>query len=162
FLILVAISVIALAFPGFGRSFIQRIEQMLARFASRSYAVTIIVLLVFVFSLALTIFYRLPQPRIHDEFSYLLQSDTFARGRLTNPTPPPLRYFETSHVLQQPTYASKYQPGQGLFLALGQVIWQPILGVLFSTALAVAALFWMLRGIFPTGWALAGAVLAAC
>ncbi|MGZ4963722.1 MAG: hypothetical protein ACXWC8_14295, partial [Limisphaerales bacterium] len=81
-------------------------------------------------------------------------------GRLTYPTHPLWRYFETFHVLQQPTYASKYQPGQGLFLAFGQIVWQPILGVWISTALAIAALFWMLRALFKPSWALAGAALA--
>src|SRR5882672_7719416 len=36
---------------------------------------------------------------ITDEFAYLLQADTFARGRLSLPTPAQPEFFETPHVL---------------------------------------------------------------
>ena len=60
----------------------------------------------------------IPQPRINDEFSYLLMGDTFSHFRLTNPTPAAWRHFETFHVNLQPTYHSKYPVAPGLALAL--------------------------------------------
>jgi hypothetical protein len=112
-------------------------------------------------SLAFAFLVKWPEPREHDEFSYLLAADTFAHGRLANPPHPMARFFETFHVLVEPTYASKYPPAQGLFLALGQFAGgHPIAGVWISAALMAAAICWMLYAFLPPRWALVGGLVA--
>ena len=103
----------------------------------------------------------IPAPQFHDEFAYLLASDTFASGRVTNETHPMWKHLESFHVFHTPTYQAKYPPGQGVFLALGQVMTgEPVFGVWLSLAVACAAVCWMLLGVFPAAWAMVGGLLA--
>jgi len=154
--------VTAFCLPTLGSRYLSRVEQAFGKLARRQgLAVAVVGLTAFTLRLAMLPLCPIPGPFVPDDFSFLLAGNTFALGRLTNPTPAMWTHFESIHISMQPTYMSMYFPAQGLILAAAKVLtghaW---FGLLCITALMCAAICWMLQAWLPPSWALLGGMLA--
>ncbi|HVI10700.1 MAG TPA: hypothetical protein VND65_20590 [Candidatus Binatia bacterium] len=139
---------------------LDKIEQFGKRVASkRTLYVVSVGLALLVIRAAVIPVSGIPLPNYHDEYSYLLAGDTFAHGRLTNPPHPMWIHFETFHEIWYPTHMSMYPPGEGLVLAVGEILGCAWIGQLLCAVLMCAAICWMLYGWLPPRWALLGGVL---
>src|SRR5579864_951845 len=150
----------ALLAPALSRRFLTRVLSAVA-------PKTILCLLaLFVLPIALRLamlrVHPIPTPLSVDDSSYVLLGDTLAHLRFSNPPHALPQFFETIFVLQQPHYASVFQMGQGIALAIGEILFRnPWAGVAFSIGAMCAAFYWMLRGWTTPAWSLAGAIFAA-
>ncbi len=148
--------------PRLGEPLFREWEQAARKFAThRALCCAASALFVLITRAALLPLWPIPKPYVYDEFGYILQADTFASGRLTNPSHVLAPFFESIYVLQYPSYNAKFPPGQGLMLSVGQLIFQhPWFGVWLSCGLLAAAICWALQGWLPPAWALFGSILA--
>ncbi len=153
---------VAFGWPELAAGFFRRVEQAFSKLAARrSLAVVVVVLADLLLRLAMLPVCPIPKPFVPDDFSFLLAGDTFAAGRLTNPTPAMWVHFESIHITMTPTYMSMYFPAQGLVLAAARTLTgQPWFGVLCMSAVMCGAICWMLQAWLPLSWALLGGGLA--
>lgn len=148
--------------PRLASSSFSRVELVFGRLAHRrGWAVATVGIAALLLRLLLLPFCPIPLPVLPNDFSFLLAADTFAHGRLANPTPAMWIHFESIHIGMQPTYVSMYFPAVGLLLAAGKVLFgNPWFAILIVNALMCAAICWMLQAWMPPNWALLGGCLA--
>lgn len=153
---------VAFLMPRLGSTSFSWIEVRLAGIARRKgLTVALVGASALLLRLAILPFCPIPLPFVQDDFSFLLAANTFALGRLANPTPAMWQHFESIQITLQPTFVSMYFPAQGLILAAGKVLFgHPWFGLLIVNALLCAALCWMLQAWLPPTWAMLGGFLA--
>lgn len=106
-------------------------------------------------------FMNLP-PSYHDEYSYLLQAQTFSAGRLSWPAAP-IRpdLFHQFHVLNERRTVSRYFPLTGIWIAFTRPLGNPYWGHWLAGALSTVFFFLTLRRIADFRVAILGGTLIA-
>jgi len=105
--------------------------------------------------------YQLP-PAYHDEFSYLLQAETFRAGRLSWPPQTVAGdAFHQIHVLNRPRTASRYFPWTGVWILPFLLAGLPIAGHWLAGALACMLFHRILRTVVSAWAANVGGLLLA-
>ena len=147
--------------PGLGSGWFKIIEARLGVLARRRVLSAVLLgLAPIVLRLALLPVYGPPIPTVHDEFGYLFIADTLLHGRLANPPHPYPEFFESTYIIQSPTYSSYYPIGIGLTLAAGRILFHhPWGGVLLFCGLMCAGVYLMLLAWVTPGWAFLGGAL---
>jgi hypothetical protein len=153
---------VSFCWPKLGSRYFSLVERASRRLARKQVlAVAVVGVAALLLRVAILPLCPIPHPFAPGDFSFLLASNTFASGRLANPTPAMWVHFETLQVTMRPTYMSMYFPAHGLVLAAGKVLLgQAWYGVLIVTALMCATICWMLQAWLPPTWALLGGILA--
>ncbi|MGZ0170008.1 MAG: hypothetical protein ACKVHE_10665 [Planctomycetales bacterium] len=101
-------------------------------------------------------------PAYHDEYSYLLQAETFAAGRLSFPSHPTApRMFDQMHVLNEGNFASRYFPGTGMWISLFLMLGNPYVGHWLATVVVCVFVFLIGRELSSNGVGLLAGLLAA-
>jgi hypothetical protein len=153
---------LSFAWPRIASGTFQKIQHQFSRLAHRRRLSLLVVgLSVLILRFSILPLLPIPAPFTVDDYSNLLAADTFAHGRLANPTPAMWVHFESIHIDMRPTYTSMYFPGQGLLMAAGKKLFGNFwLAVPFAAAGMCAAICWMLQGWLPAPWALLGGFIA--
>lgn len=99
-------------------------------------------------------------PAYHDEYSYLFQAQTFLSGHWSLPSPPVQpELFNQMHVLNEGRMASRYLPGNGLWLAPFVALGHPVWGMWLAGVLATILVFWTGRELGGEGTGLLAGLL---
>jgi hypothetical protein len=94
-------------------------------------------------------------PYFHDEFSYMLQMQMLARGRLWMPAHPCAQFLDTFYVITHPVYASMYFPGAALMFVPAVWLHLPyFVATLTAAGLCAGLLFLIVTEILDGAMAL--------